>query len=551
MPQANSKVTTLYRLAGAPQLIDYLVEPGNDAQATDRRFERYGFQGLLRYGYVSSARPNWQTHVETLLGEPVVLPSVDPFAVLLVDRSPWVYALTWGAGHTLLNDEFIEQGFGLSFAIRRLDEFRLGSVTSHALDSSSRIAQVSFPQGAYFGNFGVSRHGELVASVRGPADLSDLEGGRSSNRSSRTITASDQIKVPLAFDFSALMRDIEVIAKVADSSAPDNALRAIAQVRPLRRGHRLVPLLERQLSEAIGGVDVGRLDLGWPINGTAYGDAVSFRVRSLGIGGPMHLPAPLTLDDLIERLRPLRLDERPNALARGHVQAFLDEEGSEPLGRGSSARKWIAFETVIDNNRYVLRGGKWIRIGETYVEQIRDEVNHLLARKEDLALPTWKPTGQRDDENRYCHQAERETDGRLLCFDRSFAATPRHRKVELCDLLGPANELIHVKWLSGAPAFSHLISQAEASMSALQNESEATRWLDEQLAERTHGGRRITQVPDTIILAAAGRRWNSDDLFAMSQISLLRFFHGLPRNVELKFVDIPFNPKRSKRRGGS
>lgn len=549
MSQASSRMVTLYRLTGATTMEECLLAAGADAETTDRRFERDGFPCFIRHGYLASAQPAWQNHVETLFGEPIALPSVDPFAVLLIDRRPWVYALTWGAGHALLNDEFVEQGFGLSFAIARFDEFRLGSVTSRALDTSSRIAQVSFPQGAYFGNFGVRRHGELVSRVRGNADLSDLECARESNRTNRTITASDQLKIPLAYEFAGLVRDIAVIAEVADRAAPENSLRAIAQVRPLRRGHRLTTALERRLAEAIDGADTGQLDLGWPIGDADYGEAQSFRIRSLGVGGPMHLPAPLTLDHLVDRLRPLPVAERVAALSKGHLQAYTDEEGTEQLGGGTSARKWIAFETIIKDNRYVLRDGNWIRIGEAYVEQIRDEVAHLLARKSDLEFPTWKPTGLSDDENRYCRFVEHEPD--LLCLDRKFAQTPRHQNIELCDLLGPADELIHVKWLGGASAFSHLISQAQASISALQNEPAALRWLRDEVAERTHGARVVTQVPQTIVLAGAGRQWNTNDLFAMSQISLLSFFHSLPRNVDLKFADIPYVPKhrRAKKSG--
>jgi uncharacterized protein (TIGR04141 family) len=538
-------MVTLYRLTGATTMEEYLLAAGSDAETTDRHFERAGFQCFIRYGYLASAQPVWQNHVEALFGEPIGLPSVDPFAVLLIDRHPWVYALTWGAGYALLNDEFVEQGFGLSFAIARFDEFRLGSVTSRALDTSSRIAQVSFPRGAYFGNFGVRRHGELVSRVRGNADLSDLECARESNRTNRTITASDQLKIPLAYEFAGLVRDIDVIAEVADRAAPENSLRAIAQVRPLRQGHRLIAELERRLAEAIGGADTGQLDLGWPISDTDYGEALSFRIRSLGAGGPMHLPAPLILDNLADRLRPLPVADRVAALRKGHIQAYTDEEGTEQLGGGTSARKWIAFEAVIDDNRYVLRGGNWIRIGEAYVQQIRDEVAHLLERKANIEFPTWTPTGLSDDENRYCHTVERELD--LLCLDRKFAQTPRHNNIELCDLLGPEDELIHVKWLGGAPAFSHLISQAQASISALQNEPAALRWLRDEVAERTHGARVLTQAPQTVVLAGAGRQWNTNDLFAMSQISLLSFFHGLPRNVDLQFADIPYVPKRRSR----
>jgi hypothetical protein len=80
-------------------------------------------------------------------------------------------------------------------------------------------------------------------------------------------------------------------------------------------------------------------------------------------------------------------------------------------------------------------------------------------------------------------------------------------------------------------------------MSALQNEPEAIEWLQSRVSDLTGGVRRIDKVPERIILAGAGRSWNVDELFAMSQISLLRLVRGLPTNVSVEFLDIPFVPK--------
>lgn len=88
-----------------------------------------------------------------------------------------------------------------------------------------------------------------------------------------------------------------------------------------------------------------------------------------------------------------------------------------------------------------------------------------------------------------------------------------------------------------------MISQAEASISALQNEPEAIEWLQARVLELTNRARRINKTPDKIISAGAGQRWNVDELFAMSQISLLRFVHSLPTNVSVEFLDISFVQK--------
>jgi uncharacterized protein (TIGR04141 family) len=125
-------------------------------------------------------------------------------------------------------------------------------------------------------------------------------------------------------------------------------------------------------------------------------------------------------------------------------------------------------------------------------------------------------------------------------LDRDFASTPLHPRFELCDLLGPGNELIHVKWLGRATAASHLYTQALASADALSNEPEALT----QLAGKVAFDRIVTEAPRTVVLAAAGRSWNIDELFTLSQVSLLRLDRAV-RGLQatLRFADIPFTPK--------
>jgi uncharacterized protein (TIGR04141 family) len=72
---------------------------------------------------------------------------------------PWTYALSWGAGHHLLDDEFVEQGFGSLFGIRRLDPSRLGMVATSALDVSGRSTQPRSPAVATLPDSTSSRSG--------------------------------------------------------------------------------------------------------------------------------------------------------------------------------------------------------------------------------------------------------------------------------------------------------------------------------------------------------------------------------------------------------
>jgi uncharacterized protein (TIGR04141 family) len=533
-----SKPVSLFRLTGRAAAEDLLV-PLNAGQVTvDTEVELAGTRARLVAGRFRTEVPLWVAHASSLTGTELALSSELPFAVLLVPRPPWTYAVSWGAGHLVLNDDHVEQGFGLLFGIRRLDPLELGLIASAALDASARATQTSIPGGGDLSAFRLEPYGDLVNRLAGTADLTDLTYGRVTGRRHR-IRAGNSVWLPLADEPQAFLADLDAIGAVVDESDSASALRFIAQTRPLDNRDRLVPELERRLADTLGGAEHGPLGLAWP--GTAVHDAEhagSFRISGLGPGGPFVAESRLELEHLTHRLATIDVDKRLKALRSGRVTACADDAGEEELGAQITAARWIVFETTIDHARYVFHQGRWYRIGETYVRQMREQVTALLARRFTWPAETWTPTGTPDDENRYCKQVAAKHD--YLCLDRNFATTPMHPRFELCDLLGPDNELIHVKWLGRATAASHLYTQALVSADALAYEPEAL----QQLAQKAAPDRKITSTPRTVVLAAAGRAWNVDELFTLSQVALLRLDRAVRAlQATLRFADIPFQPK--------
>jgi hypothetical protein len=121
-----------------------------------------------------------------------------------------------------------------------------------------------------------------------------------------------------------------------------------------------------------------------------------------------------------------------------------------------------------------------------------------------LTFPLWVPTGERDDEHRYCELVAKQPG--YVCLDRDFARTPFHPKFELCDIVGPNDELVHVKWFGRATAASHLYTQASAAAWSLREEAEALQQLNVKV--RSVDRLRVRTEPSGIVLAIAGRGWN-------------------------------------------
>jgi len=104
--------------------------------------------------------------------------------------------------------------------------------------------------------------------------------------------------------------------------------------------------------------------------------------------------------------------------------------------------------------------GEWFEIGADYVRASRDAITPLFAAVPGVTLLPWSLSRGRA-ENDYNRYVAARSGGRFLCLDRN--QTVRNplgigSSLEICDLLGPENELIHVKRAEGGPRHSAICS---------------------------------------------------------------------------------------------
>ncbi|MEV8440798.1 TIGR04141 family sporadically distributed protein [Actinosynnema sp. NPDC051121] len=538
---------TIYRYIGGLPLKNYVKRAEGVTIQYDGPITVNGVQAHLIAGVRAVDAPVWGKHVNQITGVELALSGTTPFAVILIPVGDWVMAVTFGSGRYLLDGLWMDEGFGLLFAIRRLDPTKLRTVSSSLLDISARSSQVSFPLGSTVPGFGLDPAGELVTRIAGKADMDGLTYHEATDGKQYQIRAGDSLAIQIGNSPETFLADLEAICAVTAESDQNSPLRALAQIRPLGENDPLRPKLEGRLAVALGGDDqFGPLGLCWPTPAAkAMDEANSFYTNDVGGYGPIEVDADLDITAITERFARIPVSARVSELEISRLMPCADEHGQELLTHPISMSRWIAFETTIDNRTFCLYQGQWYELGQESVDRVREQVAELLTNKSGLTFPLWTPTGKQDDEHRYCEQVARQ-DG-YLCLDKSFARTPMHPKFELADVIGPNNEIIHIKWLAKATAASHLFTQAQVSAWSQRYEAEALVQLDAKvhLLDTT---RRITTRPRVVVLAIAGRQWDVKQLFTLSMVSLLHLNEDLHHlGITLQFADIPYVAK-SKRR---
>lgn len=549
--QAPAKKATVYRLAhqtGDPLSLCIQSKYADDEGFELREVAIDGIDSLLITGQITTDEPRWLPHLTSLTGINPHLKNITSAVALIVPYEKYAYALTWGFGHLVLNPAYLDSGFGLRFAIRKASPDLMRSLTSHTLDSLARTARTSVPSGATLDAFGIEEIGEVISRLVGRISAAGLTAAAGKPDSYATVRGADGLSLPLGKSDTDLVKDLHYLHHTVENDPPASGLEHFEHTRPLRPGHPVISDLQRLLSTALAPGTEG-VALTWPAEWQEeHGEADSYRIRGAGAGREEQ-PEELELQHLLRPLAQRNPTERFDALKRMTIQG-LNSDG-DGISRAIHGDKWITFQTDHKGKRYVFHQGRWFDIGGAYLDLLRGKVTKILGRRSPLVIAGWpqeiKPQGNvaHATEGNYNLLVQHQ-DARFLCLDKKLLRTKQHpRGFEVCDLLGPDNELIHVKRMDGSVSASHLFNQAIVSAEALRRQPDALTKMQEVVRRESGGKRAIGDDyrPRKVVLAFGGGKATPNSLFTFSQVTLARCAQRLGElEIELEIINISASP---------
>lgn len=552
--QAPAKKATVYRLSRpGDEPLELCIQKKyaeNEDDFQMRNVSIGGTESLLITGMISTDEPRWMPHLISLVGHNPQLKNLTSAAALIVPQQGYDYALTWGFGNLLINPLLLDSGFGLRFAIRKASPDQVRSLTSHTMDTLARTARTSVPSGASLDAFGVEEVGEVISRLVGRISISGLTAAAGKPDSYATVRGADGLSLPLAKAPQDLLVDLRYLHNTVENDPPVKGLEHFEHTRPLRPGAPEINQLQTLLSKALESAS-SLIALTWPAEWQEgdHGEADSYKIRGSGAGREEQ-PEELELRHLLQPLTHREASTRFDALKRITIQG-LNSDGFA-ISRAIHGDKWITFQTDHNGKRYVFHQGRWFDIGGAYLDLLRQKVAKILARKSALLVSDWpqevKPKGNiaTATEGRYNLLVQHD-DSQFLCLDKKLLYTTQHpRGFEVCDLLGPDNELIHVKRMDGSVSASHLFNQALVAAEALRRQPDAVEEMRRVVMRESAGEREIPDgfQPGKIVLAFGGRAATPEALFTFSQVTLARCAQRLAElEVELEILEIKDTPK--------
>lgn len=421
------------------------------------------FTGTLFLPPSISKSPPWLDFLQAGIEDPLRIFSQSAGALILLHSGGRHFAIAFGQGRHLLQEDLIERDFGLKVALNAIDPDDLRSVDMQTLEELTLHTRRQVSRGSPLNVFGLDVWQDVLRGVAGRPQDPSL---------ARQLAGADAVVFNAPIEFSELGTKCQLLFAI--SQKDDYKEHGFGFIDHLRfvRDRQLMAQLDQKLVDALRSDAAGTLYLAPPqlIDWHRF-DAFTY---STDVEKKDH--ADLDIDDYLGTVdrRQLTLDA-----LKHHRVAVRYAESDEPVEEWS-IYKSIVYEVSVGGDLYSLSCGDWFRVDASFASGIRNQVKSIPTPA--IRLPAATGT---TDERSYNKKVASSVPG-LVMMDGALikpgdAATP----IEFCDLLSSSKMLIHVKAKNRSSTLSHLFGQGLASAEVFLWDEEFRKRVKRHLAS-TH-----------------------------------------------------------------
>lgn len=547
MARPKTRTQTLYRLPAVSPTVDGMLDALSGEQLDEigadlKDIEIAGAPALWVAGQSQHPVASWCDDASITTKLRIAYGDQRSAGLLMLAVDGVTYALGYGDGHRLIPDELKEPRFGLRFAVRRLNPEQVQDLVRRFPGARGRTDTTVIPAGVPIWALGLQEHAEIVGRLGGRSRELAITFSGSDNRPVRVEGA---VGLTMRFGVAAadLVSDIREIARVCAEERPHPSLEFVDYIHPIKDlGTRSE--LEAGFGKHLRGAEASATVV--PVVPTSlvndFGFARSFRIK-IGSARP-NLVGELEASLFLRRTRLQEPGREVSALRDGYVRMYADDDGSEFIG-GGPAIKWLETSVFLGARRFFLLDGDWYEIDAHYLEIHRAQVERLLGTMPSLNLPQWDTTWGEGDYNDWVPQCR----AGYVRLDRRVLRGGLHKRsgVEVCDLLAPGDELVHVKRAHGSAPLSHLFSQGLVAVQALLHSAEVRARFAEAVREYGNGRRLPADfTPKKVVFAVLlrdGARLTPQTLFPFSQVTLAHTARTLEaQGIAVEVIGISSQP---------
>lgn len=350
-----------------------------------------------------------------------------------------IFAIVFGLGRHLLNDDVFEERFGLKVvlntvvrsSLRSIDKTTLGSVPKQSREQMSRESEAS--------NFGIDIEQDLINAVT----------GRSKNpKLGKTIAGRDPLSISVKIDLNEIQDFLPICLTSFESEDYKQDFEWIDQIKDVKDS-RTLDTLNSWLVDRLAHEELDRIWMA-PPTVLDWVDVKGFRYakRKTGL-----LHSDLDAREFLATLG----DEAITLDLLKSKQVFVVSAKTDDVSDHWNSFACFYAEAHIDGDIFILNNRKWYKIASSFTQQVLDDFANLP--ESEIVLPAYVQA----NEGQY-NEALPATIPNAICMDRKMIGYGGgHSSIEFCDLLTSDGHLVHIKRYGGAAQFSHLFNQGVVS----------------------------------------------------------------------------------------
>lgn len=400
--------------------------------------------------------PKWAGFLEDGMGIQLEeLKSTSASALVLLKSSGRWFAVSYGYGRTFLDPSKIERRFGMKVVLNCIDPDQVRSIDSRTVEEMTFHTRRQASRTSDVSAFRLDASRDLLRGVTGiPRDssLASRISGAESVTVSAQVTMADLptkcaelLAVYGGEEYKqrfAWIDNLQLVSDPDEIKDLDAALDAALSSNATDRMHLAPP-------ETLDWENVSGFYYWDPENSSRFVD--------------------LDIDDALSIIRhnshvPLTAE----SLHRRHLWVEYREQ-EIPLAR-FTMHSCLVFETDIDDRMYVLSDGDWHCIDVDWADGVRRRVERIRSADE-IGLPE---SSAGEVESVYNERAAAAIGATLL--DRCIVRYgPSGDQFEVCDILTPQGQLVHVKRKTQSATLSHLFNQGVNSAGMLAHDADFRR----------------------------------------------------------------------------
>ncbi|MBY6310999.1 hypothetical protein E5C30_18130 [Alcaligenes faecalis] len=412
--------------------------------------------GALYVKQSTEKRPNWGSVLDEAAG--LVVPGLanrSSSAALLLRVDGDVFAFTFGYGRHLIEQSLFVQDFGLRTALNTLDEKSLRSVDLHTLEDQPVQKKSQAARDSEVGVFGIDILRDVLRAVTGipkrGVSIMQIAGGDAAFTFSVEMEATDFPTLARRIknyynneDYKKSFSWVDNVRKVKDDTTIDTLNIQLVQAISARNSGVMITLPE-----------IGSWDTILGFSFTRNKNAVRPIIDSADYINTISDLAHLTIEGL-----------KRDRLFVHDVDGNITEH---------SVYRCIYFEIIDGDKTKIIFDGKWYEVDASFIGRITETLD--LVPTSTLPFPAvevWEEDNKSKIESEGDYNIRTAATNGYFLLDKMLVKTNRTTSsIELCDLLTPAKQLVHVKHRKGGSAgLSHLFAQGGVAAEIMLGDKE-------------------------------------------------------------------------------